>query len=124
MKRTPLKRKRRPKRPTDDPEHLDRLRAFGCWCCRVDGDGWRPADPHHPRSGGKDGPGMGQRAPDRDAIPLCSDRHHNVQTRDYLSIHRNPIEFRERYGTEAEIRDKVAEMMAQTLETLYNVSED
>ena len=134
LRRSPLRSKRptprrkgkpapkiKPKRE-DDPEHLDRLREFGCWCCRVDGLGWVAAEPHHPRTGGKDGPGASQRAPDRDAIPLCR-RHHNEQHPDSLSIHRNPIEFRDRYGTEAEIRDKVAKMMAQTLETLYNGTE-
>ena len=124
LRRTPLRAKRptprrvgapapriKPERE-DDPQHLARLRAFGCWCCRVDGDGRRPAEPHHPRTGGLDGPGAGQRAPDRDAIPLCPDRHHNVQTRDYLSIHRNPLKFRAKYGTEAEIRDQVLAIMA------------
>jgi hypothetical protein len=58
---------------------------------------------HHP----KPGCGKGQKSDDRDAIPLCS-KHHNEQHPDSLSIHRNPIEFRSRYGTEAEIRDAVA----------------
>lgn len=56
---------------------------------------------------------MGQKADDRDAIPLCADRHHNVQVPGFVSIHRNPIQFRERYGTEAEIRDRVAEAMSR-----------
>jgi len=94
----------------EDPEHLDRLRKFGCWACREDGNGWSPAEPHHPRTGGTDGPGAGQMAPDRDAIPLCS-MHHNERHPDSLSIHANPIQFRARYGTESEIRDKVAEAM-------------
>jgi len=94
----------------ENPAHLDRLRRFGCWACRVDGKGWHAAEPHHPRTGGKDGAGAGQRAPDEDAIPLCS-RHHNEQHPDSLSIHRNPIEFRDRYGTEAEIRDQVSALL-------------
>ena len=86
-------------RPTKDPKHLARVRALGCFACQMDGDGPRPAIAHHPR---KKGLGQ-QKAPDSDAIPLCEDRHHNVQIPGYLSIHRNPIEFRTRYGTEDEI---------------------
>lgn len=86
----------------EDPKHLQRLREFGCWACRVDGMGWRYAEPHHPRPG----QGMGMKSDDRDAIPVCP-RHHNEQHPDSVSIHRNPHEFRARYGTEAEIRDQV-----------------
>ena len=94
----------------EDPEHLQRLREFGCWACRMDGNGWREAEPHHPRSGGIHGPGIGQRSDDRDAIPLCR-MHHNEDHPDSLSIHRNPNEFRLRYGTEAKIRDAVLSEM-------------
>ena len=86
-----------PKRQTDKA-HLQALREFGCWCCRVDGLGWVYAEVHHPRPG----QGMGTKADDAWAIPLCS-RHHNEQHPDSLSIHRNPIEFRLTYGTEDEI---------------------
>ena len=122
MRRSPIPSKRmkprrkgkpapkiKPKR-LEDPEHRAALRRFGCWCCWVDGLGWVAAEPHHPRAGGKEGPGTGQKAPDSEAIPLCR-RHHNEQHPDSLSIHRNPIEFRARYGTEAEIRDRVAVAM-------------
>lgn len=90
-----------------DRPHLAALRRFGCWACRMDGLGWVAAEPHHPRVG----QGMGTKADDRDAIPLCP-RHHNQQRPDSLSIHRNPIQFRVRYGSEAEIRDQVASIMA------------
>lgn len=86
----------------EDPAHLERLRHMGCYCCRFDGLGWVPSEPHHPRPGH----GTGQKADDRDAIPLCR-RHHNEQHPDSVSIHRNPKEFRRIYGTEAEIRDCV-----------------
>lgn len=53
---------------------------------------------------------MGTKAPDRDALPLCP-RHHNEQHPDSVSIHRNPLEFRDRYGTEEEIRDQVLALL-------------
>ena len=89
-----------------DLEHLAALRAFGCWCCHIDYHATVPAEAHHPRVG----QGTGTKADDRDAIPLCP-RHHKEKHPDSLSIHRNPIEFRKRYGTETEIRDAVAEIM-------------
>lgn len=116
----PTPRRRGPPAPRikpcreDDPEHLARLRRFGCWACWMDGNGWQAAEPHHPRTGGLDGPGVGQKAPDRDAIPLCS-RHHNEQHPDSFSIHRNPEEFRARYGTEDQIRDQVAALLARLI---------
>lgn len=91
----------KPKRKAD-PFHLSRIRSLGCYCCRVDGDGWRPAEAHHPRAN----QGMGTKAPDSEAIPLCS-KHHNEQHPHSLSIHRNPLEFKARYGTEAEILARV-----------------
>lgn len=121
LRRSPLPRKRlKPRREgkpaprikakrEEDPQHLDRLRAFGCWACRVDGRGWVAAEPHHPRTG----QGTGTKAPDRDAIPLCR-RHHNEQHPDSLSIHRNPTDFRLAYGTEEEIRDQVSALLRTT----------
>jgi hypothetical protein len=118
MKRSPIPSKRlKPRRKgnpsprikpdrQEDPAHLAALRRFGCWGCRVDGLGWAPAEPHHTRPG----QGMGTKADDSQAIPLCR-KHHNEQHPDSVSIHRNPIQFRQRYGTESEIRDRVAEAM-------------
>lgn len=82
-----------------DPEHLARLRELGCWCCWVDHGRWVAAEAHHPK---RPGLGMAVKAPDSEAIPLCS-RHHNEQHPDSLSVHRNPIEWRARYGTEEEV---------------------
>lgn len=119
MKRSSLKVKRDTPRRTgpatprikperqEDPEHLERLRRFGCWCCRIDGLGWVYADAHHPRVGGKDGAGAAQRAPDREAIPVCPGLHHNVQVPGFISIHYQPLAWRERYGTEAEVCARV-----------------
>ena len=53
---------------------------------------------------------MGTKASDSEALPLCS-RHHNEQHPDSWSIHRNPIEFKQRYGTEAKILEWVKKQL-------------
>lgn len=119
LRRTPLRRKRPTPRRVgapapriksgreEDPEHLARIRRQPCYACQVDRrmQEFR-TEPHHPRPGGADGPGAGQRSSDRDAIPICAGHHRGIAP-GYISIHKNPIEFRARYGTEAEIRDRV-----------------
>lgn len=116
--RRPLRKKsqtvRIKPRRQEDPEHLARLRRFGCWCCRVDGLGWVYADAHHPKV--KGGAGAGQKAPDREAIPLCPERHHNVNVPGFISIHYHPIEWRARYGAEAEVCAQVNKAMENEVE--------
>ena len=92
-----------------DPEHLAKLRAYGCWCCKVDVRTQQsPTEIHHPRGG----QGMGQRADDRDAIPLCK-RHHVEKHPDSLSIHMNPREWRAWYGSEADVCKLVNEAIEE-----------
>lgn len=92
-----------------DKPHLSALRRYGCWCCNADKQKQdAPTEVHHPRKG----TGMGLKADDRDAIPLCS-RHHNEQHPDSVSIHRNPIEWRLWYGTEAEVCRMVNEEIVE-----------
>lgn len=64
----PLNRKRSTPRRSQkrDLVYLAKVREMACAAC----DG-RPAEPHHP----KDGLGMGVKAPDRDAFPLCAECH-------------------------------------------------
>lgn len=126
FRRTPLKpkrdkpRRKGPPRPRikpgreEDPEHLAHIRTLPCWACAIDQRRQEfRTEPHHPRTGGKDGPGAGQKAPDRDVIPLCGAGHHRGDASGYISIHKNPIEFRQRYGTEAEIRDAIIEQQEE-----------
>ena len=39
----------------------------------------------------------------------CGAGHHRGQAHGYISTHKNPIEFRERYGTEAEIKNRITD---------------
>lgn len=119
MRRSPIPQKReKPRRKgnpvprikperEEDPEHLDWIRSLPCWACLLDDRRQDfSTEAHHPRTGGKDGPGVGQKAPDKDAIPLCWG-HHCGTAPGYISIHIDPIEFRARYGLEAEILEHV-----------------
>ena len=81
---------------TKNPKLLSAICEYGCWACLKGGHGYAPAEPHHPRDGD---PGMGQKADDERAIPLCR-LHHRL-------IHSDPIWFREKYGTEEEINHNV-----------------
>lgn len=52
-------------------KYLSRVAAIGCILCRRLGYYGTPASIHHIR----DGQGMGQRAKDAEAIPLCWEHH-------------------------------------------------
>jgi hypothetical protein len=74
LKRTPLKRKPRKKQPRDDPKYLAWIRTLPCelWMRFV-----APAiecsstvEAHHAGDHG-----FAQKAPDRTAIPLCTNHH-------------------------------------------------
>ena len=76
MKRTPINPRRETPRRTgkpaprikpgrvEDPAYLAKVRALPCDVCGV-----VPSEPHHPK--GLEFCGKGQKAPDRDAFPLC-----------------------------------------------------
>jgi Recombination enhancement, RecA-dependent nuclease len=51
--------------------HLNRVAELGCCVCRRIGYGPTPAEIHHPRRG----TGMGQRASNMDALPMCPEHH-------------------------------------------------
>ena len=50
-----------------EKEHLSKVASVGCIVCRNIGFGESPAEIHHVRTG----QGMGQRASNYEAIPLC-----------------------------------------------------
>lgn len=68
LKRSAFKRKAAKPNPAgSDPIHLAIIRALACARCGKAG----PNEAHHPR----DFTGMGRKAPDRDAFPLCGRCH-------------------------------------------------
>lgn len=119
MKRSPLPTKReKPRRtgqPTprikagrvEDPAHLARVRSLPCIACQLNGlIQTTPTEAHHIR----DGVGMGQKAGDHEAIPLCSFHHRTG----FSSFHLSPATFKWLYGSERRL-------LALTLEALKTV---
>ncbi|WP_082079604.1 Ref family recombination enhancement nuclease [Cupriavidus basilensis] len=68
---SPFKKKSRKKPRKAERDYLGHVVSLGCAVCRRLGLGATPAEVHHPRKG----TGMAQRAPHRDAIPLCTEHH-------------------------------------------------
>lgn len=105
MRRTPINPKRTkprregPKAPrikpgrVEDPAHLARVRSLPCCVCRLTQE--TPTEAHHIRQG----VGMGQKASDRETIPLCAYHHRTGKT----AFHASPSMFQWLYGTEREL---------------------
>lgn len=55
----------------EERKYLSRVAELGCAVCRRMGYEGTPAEIHHPRGG----VGMGRRAPNSAAIPLCPEHH-------------------------------------------------
>ncbi len=80
---------------------VERLEAHGGGC-------WGPTDPEHERSGGAEGPGMGQKASDRRAWPCCRGHHdqrHNTASGIFKGWGRAKLD--------AFIRERIAEANAR-----------
>lgn len=86
-------------------DHLSAVARIGCIVCRVLGYGPTPAEIHHPRSLA----GMGQKASHFDAIGLCAPHHrtggHGV------ALHAGQRTWEANFGTEAELLEKVREIL-------------
>jgi hypothetical protein len=86
-------------------EHYSKAASLGCVACRKDGRGFVAAQLHHPfgRIGIKE----------KMVIPLCPP-HHMIQYQGiHPSVHGSKKEFVAQYGTEMELLDYVAELLAQ-----------
>lgn len=99
----------RPKRLVD-VAYRERVRALGCRCCQKDGRSEVVAQIHHP----KHGQGAGQRAGDDESLPICEPHHQGGWEREntgdnyvFIAIHKDPIGWKARYGTEASMVEEV-----------------
>ena len=103
-----------------DKAHLTALAELGCIACHIDGNGYTPCEIHHPRNG----QGMSQRAPHKEAFGLCY-HHHRAVDASVPSIHGKPNEFIARYGTEAELLALALNMLEskRRRESLFNGKE-
>lgn len=81
-------------------KRLDRLAELGCIVCRRQWGIYTPAEIHHLK--GHRWSGMGKRASDEHAIPLCP-IHHRHGGGGEVGYHQSPKDFTERYGTQEEL---------------------
>lgn len=98
IKRSPIKRKARKRRNTDDPAHLERIRGLPCIVCLDLGRHQRTGTVAHHI---KDGHGS-CKASDRETIPLCT-THHTTGVWSYALRLAGKGIWEERYGTQKEL---------------------
>jgi len=82
-----------------DRYHLSKLAALGCIACYKQGTPGTPAEIHHPRAG----TGLGLRASNERAIPLCPAHHRGTAGLSVPSIHGSKNAFIDAFGTEADL---------------------
>lgn len=92
----------------DEKRHVGRTVALGCIACRQDGFYDTPAEAHHPREGA----GVGKRASHYDVLPLCEKHHRGTMHPIVSSIHLDKLNFIKKYGSEAELLEKVKNLIA------------
>lgn len=90
-----------------ESEHMDRVQLLGCIACFIDGV-YSPAEIHHILESGR-------RKGHMYVLPLCVPHHRgnfdgSVDQR-MVSRHPYKTRFEARYGTEAELLDKVNERL-------------
>jgi hypothetical protein len=99
LKRGFMKRKGRKPPTAAQKRRHDLLRKTGCVIC------FRYPHIHHIREGLL---GMGQAVDHDRVLPLCYD-HHQSETTGAISLHGTPREFKEAFGTELELEQKLKE---------------
>ena len=92
-----------------DRKRLSRVAGLDCIACRLQGTPGTPAEIHHPRAG----TGMGKRAGHQVGIPLCPAHHRGADHPRTPSIHLDKLRFIEQFGTEAELLDRVNQLLTQ-----------
>lgn len=91
----------------DERRHLERLHAFGCLACYLQGTPGTPAEIHHPRAG----VGKGMKASHFDGIPLCPAHHRGTHHPAVPSIHLAKRAFIDQFGTEADLLETLRELL-------------
>jgi hypothetical protein len=86
------------KRPptSEEREWMDRITAFGCIACYIDGHPGTPGAVHHLLRGGR-------RIGHLYSICLCDPGHHQNGHPDKISRHPWRVRFERQYGTESEL---------------------
>ena len=94
--------------PKQRKARFDALTEIGCIVCRNQGYGWTPPEIHHLK--GTPWSAMGMRASDEHTIPLCA-AHHRYGHQREIGFHQSPSEWREKYGSQADLLYQVDEMI-------------
>lgn len=105
LKRSPIQRRRKT-RPTDDPAHLDAVRAAGCVVCLNFYGRYRRAEAHHVR----DGQGTSMKATDHETAGLCYEHHRTGAFGE--AVHNGTQTFQARYGTERQLVARTLELLS------------
>lgn len=90
-----------------EKEHLSKVAALGCIACHELGFAGTPCEIHHPRAGN----GKGQKASHFEAIGLCPAHHRGTHHPRVPSIHLAKGEFIKQFGTEAELLERVKQLL-------------
>ena len=92
--------------------YMDAVAGLGCLACLLDGLGATPASLHHPRAG----KGLSERGSDMDVIGLCPAHHvGDGKPRNFVSIHKHPAKFAERYGDEEFLSELARRLVKKNL---------
>lgn len=86
-------------------EYLNKVANLGCIVCRLYYNLDTPAEIHHIRTG----QGIGRRASDEEAIPLCPKHHRNGGYG--VAYHAGKKGFEEKYGLELELLEEVKNLL-------------
>ncbi len=86
-----------------EKRHMEKVRALGCIVCRQQGyDLWpEGTEIHHTR-------GKTQKGAHYDVLPLCHEHHSRYSK---TGFHYNPTEFQKKHGTQAELLEKVENLL-------------
>lgn len=84
-----------------------RICEHGCLACMIDGNPGTPGEIHHCKE-------HGRRMHSR-TVCLCPPHHKPTSAiKGVLNRHLNPIEFRDRYGSDVELHKKTCELLGES----------
>jgi hypothetical protein len=89
-----------------EKRHAGQVVALGCISCRKMGIKDSPAEVHHIRHG----VGKGQKASNKDILPLCPSHHRNGGYG--VAYHAGRVAWEKQFGTELELLEEVRRLLS------------